>query len=157
MSENSCQKLLKLLFTHFPHFRDVGEFKGKRVYILKRAQILVADIWAAFEGNSYGRFSDIDTITMFADYRVPQSLVALGMLEYDENALYRIEKEELQHNDPLELEIRGNSIYSVELLKRCLKDYGIVASSITLDFYLWKYAKERTLKAPVHRTRSIFY
>lgn len=33
---------------------------------MKRPQILVADTWAAFNGESYGHFDDIDTITMFA-------------------------------------------------------------------------------------------
>lgn len=33
---------------------------------MKRPQILVADIWAAFNEESYGEFHDIDTITMFA-------------------------------------------------------------------------------------------
>ena len=37
-------------------------------------QILVSDLWALFEGQGRGRFDDIDTLTMFADYRVPQSL-----------------------------------------------------------------------------------
>ena len=32
----------------------------------KRAQILVADLWACFEGKGYGYFEDIDKITMFA-------------------------------------------------------------------------------------------
>ena len=39
------------------------------MHILKRAQILVADLWACFEGQGLGAFTDIDTITMFADYR----------------------------------------------------------------------------------------
>ena len=39
------------------------------VAIYKRVQILVADIWACFEGKGYGAFSDIESITMFADYR----------------------------------------------------------------------------------------
>ena len=39
------------------------------MHILKRAEILVADLWACFEGQGLGAFTDIDTITMFADYR----------------------------------------------------------------------------------------
>jgi len=35
----------------------------------KRAQILIADIWACCEGQGLGAFDDIDSITMFADYR----------------------------------------------------------------------------------------
>lgn len=40
---------------------------------MKRPQILIADSWACFNGQSYGEFHDIDQITMFADYRVPQA------------------------------------------------------------------------------------
>ena len=43
------------------------------VAIYKRVQILIADVWACCEGQGYGEFSDIDTITMFADYRYHQS------------------------------------------------------------------------------------
>lgn len=39
------------------------------VAIYKRAQILIADIWSSFRGTGFGEFCDIDTITMFADYR----------------------------------------------------------------------------------------
>jgi hypothetical protein len=39
------------------------------VAIYKRAQILIGDIWACFRGQGLGQFNDIDTITMFADYR----------------------------------------------------------------------------------------
>jgi len=39
------------------------------VAMYKRAQILIGDIWACFRGQDLGQFNDIDTITMFADYR----------------------------------------------------------------------------------------
>jgi len=35
----------------------------------KRCQILVGDIWACYEGKGLGYFQDIDSLTMFADYR----------------------------------------------------------------------------------------
>jgi hypothetical protein len=50
----------------FPSFRDEGTFERKKVRFLKRAQIFVADLWAAFDGEGYGEFNDIDKITMFA-------------------------------------------------------------------------------------------
>lgn len=57
---------MNLLVEHFPAFRDEGYFDGRLVRFYKRAQILVADLWACFEGESYGSFVDIDKITMFA-------------------------------------------------------------------------------------------
>lgn len=50
----------------FSCFRDETIFHGRRVRLYKRAQILVADIWACFNGEDFGEFHDIDKITMFA-------------------------------------------------------------------------------------------
>lgn len=41
-------------------------YEGREIRFLKRAQILVADLWACFDGGGYGRFDDIGVITMFA-------------------------------------------------------------------------------------------
>ena len=50
---------------HVIDIDDNGE-ERRQIYFLKRAQILVADLWACFQGTSYGAFDDIDRITMFA-------------------------------------------------------------------------------------------
>jgi hypothetical protein len=65
-AKNSAAGLVNLLAERFACFRDEGKFDGKRVRFLKRAQIFVADLWAAFDGEGYGAFNDIDKITMFA-------------------------------------------------------------------------------------------
>ena len=65
-ANKSAAGLVNLLAERFPCFRDEGRFDGKRVRFLKRAQILVADLWAAFDGEGLGEFNDIDKITMFA-------------------------------------------------------------------------------------------
>lgn len=65
-SNQSAAVLVNLLAEYFPSFRDECKFEGRKVRFLKRAQIFVADLWAAFEGESYGEFHDIDKITMFA-------------------------------------------------------------------------------------------
>ncbi len=44
-------------------------FLPRAVALYKRAQILIADVWACCGGQGYGEFQDIDSITMFADYR----------------------------------------------------------------------------------------
>ena len=58
--------LVNTLGEHFPCFRDEFTFEERKVRFLKRAQIFVADLWAAFDGQGYGAFDDIDKITMFA-------------------------------------------------------------------------------------------
>ena len=58
--------LVNLITDYFPSFRDEAQFEGSTVHFYKRAQILVADLWACFEGEDYGQFFDIDKLTMFA-------------------------------------------------------------------------------------------
>lgn len=69
--------LVNLLVESFPCFRDEFNFEGKKVRFHKRAQILVADLWACFDGEGYGRFSDIDKITMFAGKSSTTHIIAL--------------------------------------------------------------------------------
>lgn len=62
----SAAGLVNLLTENFSCFRDETIFHGRRVRLYKRAQILVADLWACFNGEDFGEFHDIDKITMFA-------------------------------------------------------------------------------------------
>ena len=100
-------------------FRDIAEYNGKQVAIYKRAQILIADIWACFEGQGYGKFQDIDTITMFADYLIPQALFYFGAIEYSKELREYLEKDHLMKpGDRYEFEIRGCSIWATELISK---------------------------------------
>lgn len=65
-ADHSAGKLVNLLAKHFPCFRDEARFDGRKVRFLKRAQIFVADLWAALNGTGYGDFHDIGHLTMFA-------------------------------------------------------------------------------------------
>jgi hypothetical protein len=77
---------------------------------MKRAQIFVADIWACFEGKSYGEFRDIDKITMFADYRVPQILSTLGALYIGPQIDAAIrDKKIIESGSRWEVQLRGKS------------------------------------------------
>ena len=62
----SAAGLVNLITESFECFRDENVFNGRRVRLHKRAQILVADLWACFNGEDFGEFHDIDKITMFA-------------------------------------------------------------------------------------------
>ena len=159
-------KLIEIVTSYFSCFNDVGVFDGQPVQFQKRVQILIADIWACFEGSGYGRFRDIEQLTMFPDYRVPQSLLFLKVISYTDEFLERIKNEELlPHGEPEEMEIRGCSIHAVELIAQKLNEatsHGNEAAlnSVLIDFYLWDFATEnfeQVKEFPEHRTRSIYY
>lgn len=65
-ANHSAAGLVNMLAEYFPSFRDETRFEGRRVRFLKRAQILVADVWACFDGEGPGQFNDIDKVSMFA-------------------------------------------------------------------------------------------
>ncbi|BDD62247.1 hypothetical protein MPDQ_002850 [Monascus purpureus] len=118
-ANHSSAVLVNLLADRFPCFRDEATFNGRKVRFYKRAQILVADLWACFDGQSYGEFSDIEKITMFADYRIPQILYQLGCLRYSPPLESRIRNlETLPSGSNWEIELRGASIWCVELIRR---------------------------------------
>lgn len=81
----SAASLVNLLAENFPCFRDETSFQGRRVRLYKRAQILVADLWACFNGEGYGAFQDIDKITMFAGM-----LLIFTVHRYVETDKYRL-------------------------------------------------------------------
>lgn len=69
------------------------------MFFYKRAQILVGDVWGAY-GKHRGRdhpygFYDIDQLTMFADYRIPQILRAKSVLIYSEELADKIDRKEV--------------------------------------------------------------
>lgn len=169
---HSAARFVNMLVEEFPGFRDEHEFHGKSVRFYKRAQIMVADIWAAFNGLDYGQFDDIDLITIFPDYRIPQMLQSLNVLWYSPRLESKIKRhEEIQSGENLEIEIRGCSIWAVELLRReMIKQHPEAegkVNAILIDFFLYDSIREREdeIKAagkesemlPHHRTRSIWY
>lgn len=93
-AENSAQALIKLVVEEFPCFKDEAIYNNESVAIYKRVQILVGDIWSCFRGEGLGRFDDIQTVTMFADYRVPQVLVHFGAIKYSNELLDLLNKGE---------------------------------------------------------------
>ncbi|KAI9228918.1 MAG: hypothetical protein DHS80DRAFT_27109 [Piptocephalis tieghemiana] len=160
-AESSASSLLSLIVGHFPCFRDVQQYQGREVAFYKRAQILIADIWACFDDQGLGHFEDIDTLTMFADYRVPQALVGTGALTYEESLVQDLHQHvPLSPGSERECEIRGGSIHAVECIRQALAEQGIHVHAVLLDFFLWDYAKREaeSLKTiPIHHTRSIWY
>ncbi|CAF3570970.1 hypothetical protein FGSG_06031 [Fusarium graminearum PH-1] len=164
-ADGSAARLVNLLAQDFNCFRDEHRYEdGKMIRLMKRAQILVADLWACFNGESYGEFRDIDKITMFADYRIPQILMTMGALYCSPSIAAAInDKKMIESGCAWELQIRACSIWCVELIRReILRQHpGAHVNAILIDFFLYDSMKELEAagKEPIphHRTRSIWY
>ena len=146
VSKRNAVKLVKLISRDFPSFRDP---------FLKRAQIIVYDIYLMFEGKNRGNLKNIDKLTAFADYKLPQILRELGVLEYSQNLANKVDsQQEIPSGTAQEEEIRAATIIAVELFKQHLPN--IISPQI--DNVLWSLSQNnRFTPRPYHRTRTIFY
>ncbi|KAK4880490.1 hypothetical protein RN001_008636 [Aquatica leii] len=165
-AENSAVQLLELIVKNFKCFQDEAIYQGHVVSLYKRAQILVGDVWACFKGKGLGRFDDIDEMTMFPDYRIPQTLLFFNVFEYSDELMNLLRAEmPLKNGSEMEVEIRGCSIHAVTLLTEYVKQRvkpDRKVNAILLDHFLWDYRRNHSNQInhknlPFHKTFCIFY
>ncbi|MDP9473903.1 MAG: queuosine salvage family protein [Chloroflexota bacterium] len=158
-AERSAVRLVRSVVEAFPSFDDVAVYGGREVRLYKRAQILVADLAGAFDGGGLGAFDDLDALTAFADYKVPQVLRRLGLLVYDHDLATRVDRYELlAAGSSEEVEIRAATIWACEALRRALVVRGHSLHAFEVDWALWSAGQHLPPDArPYHRTRTIFY
>ena len=156
---DSAERLVRIL-SGMPFFNDVENYRSMRVPFFKRAQITAADLSLAFGGDGWGRFDDLDRLTLFADNLVPHVLRVDGVLSYDSHLASMIDREELipAHSQE-EIEIRACAVHAVELMVKALRETGEPVTAMNLDYLLWNRGQEPYYKniGPRHRTRTVFY
>jgi hypothetical protein len=137
----------------------VATYKGRKVYFYKRAQIFTTDLHAAFGGKGWGHFEDLDQLTAFADYKLPQVLRHMGILFYAEELARKVDQEILLEAGSVEeVEIRANTIWAVETIRRELNARGCPVRAFEVDWILWNMGQEDAYREkPYHRTATIFY
>ncbi|KAK7690226.1 hypothetical protein QCA50_006879 [Cerrena zonata] len=157
----SSLQLVKMVATTFPSFRDETIYGGRRVFIWKRAQILVAELWAAFYPPStsmshplFPAGAAIHQLTMFADYRVPQILHHLRIISYPPSLIKALRSHKaFPTGCREEISIRAASIVAVERVRKEMVALAEArdstgdfneedVSSVLIDFYLWDLAKK---------------
>jgi len=157
-AENSAERLVMQL-AEMPLYRDVARYEDLEVPFYKRAQITAADLNRAFGDFGWGRFDDLDRLTLFADNLVPHVLRCEGVLEYEASLADLIERRELIASGSLEeTEIRAVAVEAVERLVEKLRTLGCATTARQLDGWLWNAGQAPAIKAlPRHRSRSTFY
>jgi hypothetical protein len=155
----SAGRLVSLLDRQ-AYFHDVASYEGTEVPFYKRAQILASDLALAFGGTGYGRFDDLDRLTLFADNLVPHVLRVDGLLVYDRDLTSRIERQALiPSGSEEEVEIRACALDTVERIAERLSYHGTPVTARELDVHLWLRGQDPAYKqhSPRHRTRTVYY
>jgi Potential Queuosine, Q, salvage protein family len=166
-AQGNAPRLVELIVTSFPGFRDEAYYRNKRLVFLKRAQILVGDINAALNLNLKG----MERLTTFADYRVPQLLRHWQVLEYASSLAHLVDQRvELMAGSIEELSIRAATVVAVEELVNYLNETAPQESKdqnaptaytdVQVDWYLWQVGEQLHAKGalkPFHTVRTHFY
>ena len=148
-------ELFKLITTELPSFEDTRTYKGKTIYFYKLAQLATSDILHIRQIKEQIE-TDTSHLLGCADYKIPQVLRGLGILEYSEYLEKIIDnKQEIEENSEYEIEIRANMIKSLELIKQSLnKNINL----IDINDIIWSLGQDKTSKLkPYHLTRTRSY
>lgn len=112
------KELLEYIISNFKHFDDKSKFKGKVIHFNKKATLLVNDL---FHGSETIRknIKTVKNLSAGADYAIPKILKDKNILVYDKKLLNIINKKKMiYHNSRMEIEIRANTLYVLELMKK---------------------------------------
>lgn len=158
-AENDALKLVDLMISNFPRFDDVAELNNSKIAFYKRAQLnskMVSDLLVA---KGKGEMRNLNKLTAFADYKIPQILRRFGILEYTLELANKIDNFELiEANSREEIEIRANTIWAVELIKQELRKKFDFVTASHVDSMLWSMSQTKTEgEKPYHRTLTIAY
>jgi len=151
--------IVRILIEKFESYRDYREYRGFEFPVLKRAQIFVSDTAMLFGNRGLGKFTGLDELTCFADYRLPQFMRARGALVYTPELDDRIEAgQEIVAGTPEEVEIRTNTVHVVEMLRLLLARDGAAPSSREIDYLIWEErVRIGKMKVRHHRTITTSY
>lgn len=149
--------LVELLAKEFPSFNDVRIYRptNTEVKFYKRAQLMLAMLHCNPESDF--KLENIGELTVFADYKLPQALRDLGILEYFNELANKIDNFVLiPEGSDEEVEIRAHTIYASDIL--CEKVNVHRKDKVTpnqIDEYLWLEGKKS--KRARHFTETISY
>ncbi|RUO96656.1 hypothetical protein BC936DRAFT_141665 [Jimgerdemannia flammicorona] len=177
-SKQSAMQLIDMVVREFESFKDEHLFLGRQgmgfkvgcwivgLFSIQRIIYQPDASCMSIQGTA-GQFDRVYVVLRSALYH-------LSALSYSQRLLDLLHaRTPLASSSPEEIEIRGNSIWAVELIRQeiqqIIDDEHVAEGShrqkmkvnaILLDFYIWDHAKEIQGKngtVPAHRTRSIYY
>lgn len=152
--------IIEKVITHFPYFADYSYYHSQKVFFYKKAQLLTADIYYLYKNTpDFAITKNLNNLTACADYKIPYVLRNLNILEYSKNLDEKIKSLiPIISESEEEIEIRANTIWAVELIKRNLIKTNPDIMSFQVNDYLWLMSQQKDIfKIPYHRTVTTKY
>ena len=148
-------ELLDYIVSNFSYFKDESTYEGETIYFYKRAQLIVSDILHVRKMLENIQV-DYSNLLGCADYKIPQVMNSLGMLDYDYNLEYKLAtRVEIEEGDPMEVEIRANDLVVIDYIYEKLD--GKVCR-MDINDYVWLLGQDKSkINKNYHRTKTIHY
>ncbi len=151
---NRDTELFDIIINNFSDFKDEREYNSKTIYFYKLAQLLTSDILHIKELLNNTKV-DYSSLVGCSDYKIPQTLRALGILVYNTELSEVVDNKKLiSENSKYEVEIRANTIAVINYINSKLEDF----CSIDINDYLFLSSKNvKAYAKPYHLCRNKNY
>lgn len=145
--------LFNLIIDNFSSFTDEREYNGKKIYFYKLAQLLTSDI-LHMRMLLENIWTDVSNLIGCADYKIPQTMRAIGILEYSNNLGKIIDsKLEIEQSSSYEVEIRASMLVVIDYISK-----KINADRIDINDFFFIYKKiVKDIAKPYHLCRNVNY
>ena len=147
-------ELFETIIANFPSFKDERLYNKQTIYFYKLAQLLTSDILHIRE-ELEGIKVDYSNLIGCADYKIPQTLRALDILEYNDELSNIIDSEKhIEISSKYEVEIRASQIVVIEYTHNKL----INTNPIDINDFFFVYSKKvKSIAKPYHLCRNTNY
>ena len=151
---NVDTELFDIIINNFNDFCDEREYDGSKVYFYKLAQLLTSDILHIKELIN-GAKVDYSHLVGCADYKIPQTLRALGIIKFNDELSDIVDNKVLiVKNSKYEVEIRANMIAVINYINSKLE----YSCSIDINDYLFLSSKSvKDIAKPYHLCKNQNY
>lgn len=147
--------LFNVIVNNFPTFKDERAYNGETIYFYKLAQLLTSDILHIRKLKENLEI-DCSHLVGCADYKIPQVLRGLGILEYSDTLSNLVDNKVLiPEGSNYEVEIRASMLVAIDLIK---KELGNKVDAISINDFIWNIGQNKNLKfKPYHLTKTLSY
>ena len=147
-------ELFEVIINNFPSFKDERKYDGITIYFYKLAQLLTSDILHLREQIENIKV-DYSHLIGCADYKIPQTMRALEIIEYNEELSNLIDNRlEIEYSSKYEVEIRASMLVVINYIKSKIDNtYAIDIN----DYFFIASKKVKSIAKPYHLCRNQNY
>lgn len=151
----SDKELFTYIISNLKCYKDEEVYNGHTIYFYKRAQLLTSDILKVRELLEDVKVS-YSNLVGCADYKIPQVMRNLGILEFDEELSFLVDNKILiDDNSTMEIEIRANTLIVIDYIANKLENKF---NRNDINDYIWCLGQDKSkMIKPYHRTLTNHY